>query len=88
MQVREDSDVRSVNVQLGDCGLELRVPASDSDEDSERLSHVNFTKNGSGRLLDQDLPLLARVMTLSNDLREHGRVHKTPWVRHSQLRQR
>ena len=83
MQAQTNVDHRKVEIQLGDSALELQVPLDKAQ--AEAASQVIFSKSRSRRISEQDLPLLARVMTLSNDLRDHGSRHKTPWVR---LRQR
>lgn len=61
VQIREDMAQRMLSIHQGARQIDLRVPKNDSAQPS-----VTFSKQGP--LDDGDLPLLGRLMLLSNDL--------------------
>lgn len=67
VQIREDVAQRMLSIHQGARRIDLRVPKTDSAQPS-----VTFSKQGP--LDDGDLPLLGRLMLLSNDLNLHDRV--------------
>lgn len=67
MQIREDVGQRLLSIHQGSRQVDFRIPKTDTMQPS-----VTFSKQG--QLDDGDLPLLGRLMLLSNDLNLQERV--------------
>lgn len=67
VQVRDDPSQRRLSILQGSRQIDLLVPKTDT-------THATVTFSKQGTLDDGDLPLLGRLMLLSNDLDLHNRA--------------